>query len=129
MRLLLLLFIVIPALEIGVFILAGKTIGVLSTILLIILTGILGAYLAKKQGLITYRRVKEHLRYGENPSEEIINGLCIFIGGILLLSPGFITDFIGFLLLFPPTRNRIKPMMKKLMKKWVIRRSVIIYRS
>lgn len=111
MRLLMLLIIVIPALEIGVLILSGKTIGTISTVLLIILTGVVGAWLAKQQGLEALRNVQQQMQYGQIPGGAIIDGLCILIGGLLLLTPGFITDTVGFLLLIPITRNKIKPIL------------------
>lgn len=113
MRYLLLLLIIIPAGEIGFLLLSGRTIGILPTILLIFLTGIAGAYLAKKQGLETIRKAQEQLRFGRMPGEEILDGICIICGGTLLLSPGFITDVLGFLLLAPPTRVFFKRLLTK----------------
>jgi UPF0716 protein FxsA len=128
MRYILFFLIVIPALEIGLLVLSGQTFGVLPTILLIILTGILGAYLAKKQGLETMRKAQQDMGYGQVPGDAIIDGLCILVGAVLLLSPGFITDAIGFLLLIPVTRKVFKPLLYKLFKKWINNRNVIIYR-
>ncbi|MBM7692868.1 UPF0716 protein FxsA [Peribacillus deserti] len=116
MKILLAIFIVVPALEIGAFLLASKTAGVFPTILFIILTGIAGSYLAKKQGLETIRKVQQDLSYGKIPGESIIDGACILIGGCLLVSPGFITDFLGLFLLLPPLRSLIKPLIKKYLR-------------
>lgn len=113
MRYLFLLIIVIPAMDIGLLLLSGKAIGVWPTIVLIILTGIIGAYLAKREGLQTIRRAQEQLSYGEIPGEAVLDGICILIGGTLLLTPGFITDVTGFLFLFPPTRKPIKYLILK----------------
>jgi UPF0716 protein FxsA len=113
MRYLFLLIVVIPAIDIGVLLLSGKTIGVWPTIVLIILTGIIGAYLAKREGLQTIRRAQEQLSYGTIPGEALLDGICILIGGTLLLTPGFITDITGFLFLFPPTRKPIKYLILK----------------
>jgi UPF0716 protein FxsA len=113
MRYLFLLIIVIPAADIGVLLFSGKAIGVWPTIALIILTGIIGAYLAKREGLQTIRRAQEQLRHGEIPGEAVLDGICILIGGTLLLTPGFITDVTGFLFLFPPTRKPIKFLILK----------------
>ena len=111
MRYLALLIIVIPAIDIGVLLLSGKTFGVLPTIAFIILTGVVGAYLAKREGLQTIKRAQEQLAYGQIPGDSVLDGISILIGGILLLTPGFITDIFGFLLLFPPTRKPFKFLM------------------
>jgi UPF0716 protein FxsA len=108
-RLLLALIIVVPALEIWLLISIGQYIGPWLTIILIILTGILGAWLAKYQGLEALRNAQQKMSYGQMPGEVIIDGLCILVGGVLLLTPGFISDSIGFFLLIPATRNIVKP--------------------
>lgn len=128
MRLLLFLFIVIPALEIGLFILAGKTVGGVATIALIIATGILGAYLAKQQGMGVVRKVQEQIRSGYPPADALVEGACVLLGGLLLLTPGFITDIIGLLLILPPTRKMVQPALLKLFKSWVSRKHIYIYR-
>jgi UPF0716 protein FxsA len=128
MKSLLLIFIIIPALEIGLFILSGNTIGVIPTMILIILSGIIGAYLVKYQGLETLRKVRLQLQNGIIPRKEIVDGICILFGGILLLTPGFITDIIGLILLLPPTRIMVKPLILKQFKKWIDRKSITIYR-
>ena len=114
MRYLFLLIILIPALDIGLLLISGKAIGVWPTIALIILTGILGAYLAKREGLQTIRKVQEQLSYGQLPGDALLDGICILIGGTMLLTPGFITDVTGFLFLFPPTRKPIKYFILKM---------------
>jgi UPF0716 protein FxsA len=117
MRYLALLIIIIPAIDIGVLLVSGKTIGVLPTISIIILTGIAGAYLAKKEGLQTIRRAQEQFSQGQIPGESVLDGICVIIGGTLLLTPGFITDLLGFLLLFPPSRRPFKLLMKNALRK------------
>ncbi|MEI2664687.1 FxsA family protein [Rossellomorea sp. LJF3] len=128
MRYMLLLLIIIPALEIGLLVLSGQAIGLVPTVLLIITTGILGAYLAKKQGIETIRKAQRDMQYGQMPGEAIMDGLCILVGGILLLTPGFVTDSFGFLLLLPPTRRMFKPFFFRLFKRWINKGNVIIYR-
>ena len=113
MRFLILLLIIIPAGEIGFLLLSGRIIGIFPTILLIILTGVVGAYLAKKQGLKTIRKAQEQLRLGRMPSEELLDGICIIIGGTLLLTPGFLSDVFGLLLLVPLTRVYFKKLLTK----------------
>jgi UPF0716 protein FxsA len=117
MRYLALLIIVIPAIDIGVLLLSGKTIGFLPTIAFIILTGVVGAYLAKREGLQTIKRVQEQLSYGQIPGESLLDGICILIGATLLLTPGFITDVFGFFLLFPPSRKPFKFLMINALRK------------
>ncbi|MGG0719759.1 FxsA family protein [Robertmurraya massiliosenegalensis] len=128
MRYILLFLLIIPAGEIFVLLLSGKIIGVWATISIIILTGILGAYLTKQQGLETLRRAQLDMQYGRVPGEAIVDGICILVGGILLLTPGFITDTMGFLLLFPQTRGFFKGLMKKGLKKWIDNGNVTIIR-
>jgi UPF0716 protein FxsA len=117
MRYLALLIIVIPAIDIGVLLLSGKTIGFLPTIAFIILTGVVGAYLAKREGLQTIKRVQEQLSYGQIPGESLLDGICILIGATMLLTPGFITDVFGFFLLFPPSRKPFKFLMINALRK------------
>ncbi|MEH7109511.1 FxsA family protein [Bacillus sp. JJ1764] len=126
MRYLFLLIIIIPAMDIGFLLFSGKTFGVWPTLTIIILTGIIGAYLAKKEGLETLRRAQEELRYGKIPGEAVLDGICILIGGTLLLTPGFITDFLGFLMLFQPTRKIFKFFMKNSFRKWIDRGNIKI---
>ncbi|BCB05110.1 FxsA family protein [Bacillus sp. KH172YL63] len=128
MRYMLLLLIIVPALEIGLLVLSGQAFGLIPTVLLIISTGILGAYLAKKQGIETLRRAQREAQYGQLPGDAIMDGLCILVGGVVLLTPGFITDAIGFLLLLPTTRSMFKPFIYRLFKRWINNGNVIIYR-
>ena len=125
-KLLLALIIIVPALEIWLLILSGKTLGVLVTILLIISTGVLGAWLAKYQGLEALRKAQQQMSYGQMPGDVIIDGLCILVGGVVLLTPGFITDALGFMLLIPTTRNFIKPFIYNTLRKMVDRGQFII---
>jgi UPF0716 protein FxsA len=128
MKYILLLLIIIPAGEIGLLLFSGSHLGIVPTILLIILTGIIGTYLAKREGLETIKRVQEELRYGNMPGDAILDGLCILIGGVLLLTPGFITDLTGFLFLVPPTRIFVKRLLLILFKKWMNNGKITIIR-
>ncbi|WP_335872255.1 FxsA family protein [Bacillus sp. 2205SS5-2] len=128
MRYLLFFLIIVPALEIGLLIYSGQTLGAPATILLIILTGIFGAYLAKKQGLETLKSAQSQLQFGQLPGMAIVDGLCILVGGVVLLTPGFITDAIGFFLLIPTTRKFVKPLIFKIFKRWINNKSIIIHR-
>lgn len=100
MRFLFLLFIVFPAIEIGIFLFLGKLIGILPTVLFMILTGIIGAAAAKTITEVYYK-VQRDLQYGKMPGEAIADGLCIFIGGLLLMLPGFLSDLAGSLSSYP----------------------------
>lgn len=128
MRLLIFLIIVIPALEIGILVLSGRTIGMIPTICLIVLTGVLGAWLAKRQGIEVIRKVQEQIKYGEPPGDAILDGLCILVGSIFLLTPGFVTDITGFFLLTSIGRNILKPILLKMIRKMIERNQITIYR-
>ena len=104
---LLLAFTIIPIIEIYLLIEIGSIFGVLTAITLVILTGSLGAFMARMQGLQTLFRIQKNLREGRMPSGELLDALLIVIAGIVLLTPGFLTDSVGFLLLIPSTRNSI----------------------
>lgn len=109
MKYFLLFIIAMPIIEIIVLLLSGNMIGFWPTLFLIVATGLIGAYLAKKQGMETWKKAQEQIRYGMMPGNEIIDGICIFIGAALLLSPGLLSDIMGLILVFPPTRNLLKP--------------------
>ncbi len=100
-------FTIIPILEIYLLIEIGSIFGALTAITLVILTGFLGAFMARMQGLQTLFRIQESLREGRMPSGELLDALLIVIAGLVLLTPGFLTDSAGFLLLIPTTRNSI----------------------
>ncbi|RWZ59794.1 membrane protein FxsA [Halobacillus fulvus] len=127
-RWLLLLILVVPALEIGLLVFAGNWIGPWWVILLVISTGVVGAWLAKKQGLETIRNVQNSMAMGQMPQDAILDGACILVGGAVLLTPGFITDAIGFTLLLPQTRTPIKRLIKKIITKMMNKGTITIYR-
>lgn len=110
---LLLLLILFPAVEISLFLISSKIIGILPTMLMIVLTSALGAYFARKQGIEAFQKVQRDLQYGKMPGIVIVDGFCILIGGLLLLIPGFLSDIIGALLLIPMTRKQIKPLFER----------------
>ncbi|OAT74246.1 FxsA family protein [Parageobacillus thermoglucosidasius] len=122
------MLIVIPALEIALFILSGKLIGVWSTVALIVLTGIMGVWLAKRQGLAVIEEAKRELFYGRLPSGAILDGICVFIGGVLLLTPGFLTDVVGVFLLLPATRSIVKPYIARWLKSLFDTKTFFFYR-
>ncbi|HAY36361.1 MAG: FxsA family protein [Rhodothermales bacterium] len=110
------LFVVLPALELYLLIELGQLIGATNTFLLILGTGILGSYMAKSQGLAAWRRLNEKLSKGGIPGKELVDGAIILVSGTLLITPGVLTDIIGFLGLFPLTRNAIRSVAAKLFK-------------
>ena len=101
----LLLFILAPVAEIWLMIDIGSVIGAGWTVLAIVSTAIIGASLVRFQGMGVYTRLKQAAARGELPAMEMIEGMALFISGVLLLTPGFITDTMGFLLLIPPLRR------------------------
>ena len=107
MKALLLLFITLPILEMWVLIEVGSRIGALPTIALVFLTAIIGLALLRQQGLNTLLRVNQRMAEGQLPAEEILEGVMLAVGGALLLTPGFITDTIGFACLIPATRKML----------------------
>ena len=98
------LFIVVPIAELAVIIQVGQVIGVLSTVGLLLLDSLLGSLLLRTQGRSVWRRFNEALGRGRIPHQEILDGVLVVFGGALLLTPGFLTDLLGLLLLLPPTR-------------------------
>ena len=106
-------FTIIPIIEIYLLIEIGSMFGALTAVTLVILTGFLGAFLARMQGLQTLYRMQESLREGRMPSGELLDTLLIVIAGLVLLTPGFLTDSVGFMLLIPATRNFIKYWLRR----------------
>jgi UPF0716 protein FxsA len=113
MNSLLLIFILIPVIEIYLLIKIGGQIGAVITILLIFMTAILGIYYAKYEGLNTLRNGFSQLSKNEAPTYEVMSGAAIAFAAILLIVPGFLTDFFGFLLIFPKSRKIIFQLFTK----------------
>jgi UPF0716 protein FxsA len=113
---LLIIFVIVPVTEIYILIEVGKRIGSLATIGIIIFTGILGAYLVKNQGFMILKKIQNDLNEGIIPGDSLIQGAIILAGGILLLTPGFVTDIVGFSFLIPVSRNVVKKYLLKWLK-------------
>lgn len=111
------LFVLIPVLEMWILIEVGSRIGALPTIALVVLTASIGLSLLKRQGLATILSARRKMDQGAIPASELVNGVMIAVGGALLLTPGFVTDTFGFLLLIPQTRQ------------WVLFRLIDRYRD
>ncbi|MBR7795813.1 FxsA family protein [Agaribacter marinus] len=128
MRWFLLIAFLLSALEIGVFIWVGGMIGAWWVVLLILLTGAVGFLLAKQQGIETWKRAQLSMQKGEAPTGYIIDGICILIGAVLLVTPGFISDFIGFMLVIPTTRRPFRKKIEQFIKRLITNRKIIYRR-
>lgn len=123
---LILAFTVIPIIELYILLMLADLIGPHITILIIIITGITGGILTKSQGLNTIKKIKTQLATGDIPTDELLNGLLILSGGLLLLTPGILTDLTGFTLLIPFTRTPIRNFLKKKFKN-IIEKNTITF--
>lgn len=118
----LVLLLLVPLAELWVIVQVAQGVGVLNTIGLLLLVSIAGAWLLKQQGMATWRRLQATVQRGEMPTNEVTDGAMILFGGALLLTPGFITDVVGLVLLVPVTRVSLKGAMRKLLARWANRR-------
>lgn len=119
---LILLFIVVPIVELYVIIQVGQAIGILPTLALLLADALLGSLLLRHQGRGAWRRFNEALAERRFPAREVADGLMIAIGGTLLLTPGFVTDVFGLILLIPPTRA----IVRRLSRAYFARRFVVV---
>ena len=106
-KILFFLFLIVPLVEIAILIQIGKVIGAWPTILLVIITAAIGAGLFRQQGLSTLSRVQAQVDDGNLPATELIEGVILLVAGAMLLTPGFFTDVLGFLILVPTIRARL----------------------
>lgn len=116
------IFIAVPILELWVILEVGGLIGVLPTLVLLVAMSLLGASLLRQQGRDAWRRFNAALAERRFPGREVADGLMITVGGVLLLTPGFVTDGVGLLLLIPPTRA----VARRLLRAWVGHRFVVV---
>lgn len=126
--LLLVLFVIVPFVELYVIIEVGQAIGALSTIVLLIVVSALGAWLVRREGLGTLRRAQARMRMGEMPGTELVDGLLILFAGALLLTPGFLTDGLGISLLVPPVRAGMRLGASRFLRRRVVRGGIHRYR-
>lgn len=126
MPLILLLFIIVPIVEIAVLLKVGAAIGWLQTLLIVILTAVIGTWMLRQQGLATALAVRQRMQSGQMPANEILEGVLLLVGGALLLTPGFVTDIFGFCCLLPPTRRFL---VRSLVKRVAIHGSGVDARS
>jgi UPF0716 protein FxsA len=108
-----LVFIVVPLIELYVIVQVSHVLGVLNTIGLLLLISLLGAWLAKHQGFAVIERVRTRLDRGEIPGKEMIDGALVLTGGVLLMTPGFVTDAAGIVLLLPPVRALVRRWLRR----------------
>jgi len=124
-----LLFIIMPILELALLIQLGQVVGVPLTLALVISTGVAGAWMARLEGLKTLWALQSELAQGRLPTQSILDGLAILVGGALLLTPGILTDIIGFSLLLPPSRRviqwRVRARLEKSIREGAMRVTVI----
>ncbi len=114
------LFVILPVAELSILVKIGSIIGVFNTIMLIIITAILGSLMVRIEGLNVLYRFQKNVNMGIFPSEELLDGVLILIAGALLIAPGILTDVIGLLLLFPVSRKIIKIFIKSYLKGRVV---------
>jgi UPF0716 protein FxsA len=129
MRKLLLLFILVPALELALLIEIGGRLGTAPTLLLLALSGFLGAFLARRQGLGALRAAREQMERGEIPAGPIVDGILILVAGVLLITPGVLTDGLGFLLLLGSFRERVKSILLTRFRRGIEDRRIRVYSS
>ena len=109
--LLVVLFLLLPLAELWVIVQAADSFGIATTILLLLTVSLVGAWLLKQQGWSALRRAQSTLSAGSLPTTELVDGALIVLGGALLLTPGFLTDGVGFLLLLPPSRAVVRKVL------------------
>ncbi len=125
---LLFLFTAVPLLELWLLINIGGWIGAGPTVFLVAATGFFGVLLARSQGLRILHRLREEVENGTMPANEILDGACILVGGAFLLTPGILTDLLGFSLLIPFTRKAMKEMAKKVLRRKMDSGTIVVYR-
>ena len=126
---LILLFTILPALELALLIKVGSHIGALNTILIVIGIGVVGAALARYEGFRVLMKVQDSLQRGIMPDAEILDGFMVLAGGIAMLTPGFITDVLGLFLLFPVTRAGVKWVLRRKFQSMIARGQVVQFGS
>lgn len=123
---LLLLFILVPLAEILLLIQIGKWVGFWPTVGLVLVTGVLGASLARDQGLQIIEQIRREFNQSSLPTDAMLEGLLVLIAGIVLLTPGVLTDLCGFLLLIPPLRRVVRDWIKRYAQKKIRERKLVV---
>lgn len=123
---LVIIFTLVPIVELYLLIRVGQYLGASTTIMIVILTGIFGAYLAKMEGLRVLYSVQKDLQEGKMPASQLLDGALILVGSVLLITPGLITDAIGFMLVMPQSRALVKVWLKKYLQKIIDKKEGVI---
>ena len=116
------LLILVPIAELYVIVQVGQEIGIFATLVLLVAVSILGAYLLKREGTATWKRLRASMAEGKMPTNEATDGALILLGGALLLTPGFLTDIVGLLFVLPASRAAVRTGARKLMGGWMVKR-------
>ena len=120
------LFVVVPAVELGLLIFIGEQIGLWATLGIILATGVLGAAMVKRQGLGVWREIRARLHEGHVPASALVDGAMILVAGAFLLTPGVLTDALGFALLVPGLRSLLRTQAKSRIEHNVARRVQVL---
>lgn len=110
-------FLVVPFVELFVILQVGHAIGALNTVALLILISMVGAWLVKREGISVLRRAQERMAEGAVPGRELVDGVLILLAGALLITPGFLSDVVGVLLLLPPVRAALRGMVTRRLRR------------
>lgn len=112
-----LMFTVIPFVEVTILLQLSKYLGVGSTIFMVLFSGILGAFFVRREGFSIWFKLQKELQEGQIPSDQIFNGILLLIAGIVLVTPGLLTDLLGYILIIPFTREAVKKIIVERVKK------------
>ena len=123
-----LIFSIVPIIEIWLLIKIGRVIGPLPTVATLLLISAVGAWLAKSQGLRLVMAIRDELAAGRVPAAQLLDGAIILAGGVLLLTPGFFTDFVGIFLLVPVTRNLLKQWLRRWLERRLLNGTIVLHR-
>lgn len=114
-----LLFVIVPVIELALLIQIGQVVGLLPTVALVVFTGVTGAWLARAEGLRVFFQFQRELASGRLPGQSLLDGISVLIGGAFLLTPGVLTDVLGFSLLVPVTRRWIQGRVRKRLERGI----------
>ncbi|MDX1779510.1 MAG: FxsA family protein [Thermodesulfobacteriota bacterium] len=126
---LILLFTIVPFIELTLLIEIGARIGTLNTIMIVIITGIIGAFMARLAGFTVLMKIQDNLREGIFPKDELFDGVLILISGAFLITPGLLTDALGFFLLLPFGRLVVKRWLKEIIQKRIDRNGITYWNN
>jgi UPF0716 protein FxsA len=126
---LILLFTIVPFIELTLLIEIGSRIGTLNTIMIVVITGIVGAFMARIAGFTVLMKIQENLREGIFPKDELFDGVLILISGAFLITPGLLTDALGFFLLIPFGRLVVKRWLKEIIEKRLDRNEITYWNN